>query len=273
MNYVVKELFIYPIKSLAGILVESAKAEEIGFENDRRWMLIDENNQFITQRKYPVLSQFYPKISSGKIEVSYQNETHEFSITEYIDLPIQSKVWDDESIVFEANTDTSTWFSEMLGFACRLVKINNSGDRKHNSSKLKTSLNVSLADGYPYLLIGSKSLELLNEKLEEKITVQRFRPNIVIQTELAHEEDTFGIFQIGDVKFKNLKPCSRCIMVNNNPENGIVKKEPLLTLSQYRKVDNFVLFGTNVMCLNEGDIKVGDEVIFSSFSNNLLRGH
>ncbi len=262
MNYVVKELFIYPIKSLAGIRVESAKAEEIGFENDRRWMLIDENNQFITQLKHPFLSQFYPKITSGKIEVTCQKSTHVFSITEYIDLPIQSKVWDDQSTVFEVNTSTSRWFSQALGFSCKLVKINNSGDRKHNSSKLKTSLNVSLADGYPYLLLGTKSLELLNEKLEEKISIARFRPNIVIQTELAHEEDSFDLFQIGDVKFKNLKPCARCIMVNNDPEKGIVKKEPLLTLSQYRKVDNSVLFGTNVMCLNEGDIKVGDEVIF-----------
>lgn len=270
MNYIIKELFIYPIKSLTGICVESAKAEEIGFENDRRWMLIDENNRFMTQRIHPVLSQFYTKISSPKIEVTYRNETHEFLIAEYIDLPIQSKVWDDESTVFEVNKATSTWFSEMLGFTCRLVKINNSGDRKHNCSKLKTSLNVSLADGYPYLLLGTKSLELLNEKLEEKITVHRFRPNIVIQTELAHEEDTFDILKIGIVKFKNLKLCGRCIMVNNNPENGILKKEPLFTLSQYRKVDNSVLFGTNIMCFNEGDIKVGDEVIFSSFSNNLL---
>lgn len=269
MNYIIKELYIYPIKSLAGISVENATAEEMGFENDRRWMLIDENNQFITQRKHPVLSQFYPKITADTIEVSYQKSTHEFSIDDYIELPIQSKVWDDESTVFEVNKATSIWFSQALGFSCKLVKIIHNGDRKHGSTRLNQSLNVSLADGYPYLLIGSKSLEFLNEKLLEKITVQRFRPNIVIQTALAHEEDTFDIFQIGDVKFKNLKPCGRCIMVNNNPENGIVKKEPLLTLSQYRKVDNSVLFGTNIMCLNEGDVKVGDEVIFSSFSNNL----
>lgn len=262
MNYVVKELYIYPIKSLAGIPVQSAKAEEMGFENDRRWMLIDEYNQFITQRNHPNLSQFYPKILEDKIEISHHDATHEFSMHESLEEPIFSKVWDDESKVIEVNKATSKWFSEALGFTCKLVKISNKGDRKHHSFKLDKNLNVSLADGYPYLLIGSESLDFLNEKLEEKITIKRFRPNIVISTELPHEEDTFDTFQIGNVKFQNAKPCGRCVMINNNPMTGIMLKEPLKTLSTYRKVDNSVLFGANIFCLNEGIIAVGDDLIF-----------
>ena len=262
MNFDVKELYIYPIKSLAGIRVENAKAEEMGFENDRRWMLIDEENQFITQRKYPNLSQFYPKIEGNKISILHQKARHDFFIDETVDEPIFSNVWDDETKVFEVNKATSKWFSEALGFECKLVKITNNGDRKHMGTKLNTTLNVSLADGYPYLLIGSESLNFLNEKLDEKITIERFRPNIVISSLVAHEEDFFENFQIGKVKFMNAKPCGRCIMINNNPVNGIVKKEPLNTLSTYRKVDNSILFGTNIMCLNEGEIAVGDTLIF-----------
>ena len=262
MKYTIKELYIYPIKSLAGISVQSAKAEEMGFENDRRWMLVDDQNQFITQRKHPNLSQFYPKILEGKIAILHQNTTHEFFIEESLEEPIFSNVWDDETMVFEVNKATSKWFSERLGFSCKLVKIVNNGDRKHSSSKLNTILNVSLADGYPYLLIGSESLNFLNEKLEEKITMARFRPNIVVSSLIAHEEDSFDTFQIGNVKFKNAKPCGRCIMVNNNPKNGEVKKEPLKTLTTYRKVDNSILFGTNILCLNEGEISVGDALVF-----------
>lgn len=262
MNYVVKEIYIYPIKSLAGIPVQSAKAEEMGFENDRRWMLIDENNQFITQRNHPNLSQFYPKIKGEKIEISHHDKYHEFSMSESLEEPIFSKVWDDESRVVEVNKATSKWFSEALGFSCKLVKILDKGDRKHKSNKLNKTLNVSLADGYPYLLIGSESLDFLNEKLEEKITMQRFRPNIVITTEIAHEEDAFDTFQIGNVKFQNAKPCGRCVMINNNPMTGIILKEPLKTLSTYRKADNFVLFGTNLMCLNQDEITIGDVLFF-----------
>jgi len=262
MNYVVKELYIYPIKSLAGIPVQSAKAEEMGFENDRRWMLIDEENQFITQRNHPNLSQFYPNINGDKIEISHYDATHEFLIDESLQEPIFSKIWDDESKVVEVNKATSKWFSEVLGFTCKLVKISNKGDRKHHSAKLNKALNVSLADGYPYLLIGSESLDFLNEKLEEKITIKRFRPNIVINSQLPHDEDAFDTFKIGNVKFQNAKPCGRCVMINNNPVTGIILKEPLKTLSTYRKVDNSVLFGTNVLCLNEGIIAVGDVLTF-----------
>lgn len=262
MSYIVKELYIYPIKSLAGIAVENATAQEMGFENDRRWMLVDQENQFITQREHPVLSQFYPKIKGLIIEISHQGSVHDFNINESLNEPIFSQVWDDQSTVFEVNKATSRWFGDRLGYKCKLVKITNVGDRKHSSSKLATTINVSLADGYPYLLIGAASLDCLNEKLEEKITIKRFRPNIVITSLDAHEEDDFEAFRIGTVKFKNAKPCGRCILVNTNPETAVVLKEPLKTLSTYRKVDNSVLFGTNILCLNEGLITVGDALVF-----------
>ena len=262
MNYVVKELYIYPVKSLAGISVQSAKAEEMGFENDRRWMLIDEENQLITQREHPELSQFYPQIKGDEMEILHNDSVHKFLIGESLDEPIFSKVWDDESKVVEVNKATSRWFSKELGFGCKLVKIINKGDRKHNSSRLNQTLDVSLADAYPYLLIGSESLDQLNEKLKEKITMQRFRPNIVISTVVAHEEDFFDTFQIGNLKFKNAKPCGRCVMVNNNPQTASVSKEPLKTLSTYRTSNNNVYFGTNILCLDEGKIAVGDSVSF-----------
>jgi uncharacterized protein len=258
--HIVKEIYIYPIKSLAGISCQQAFAEEMGFENDRRWMLVDAENQFITQREYPIMSQFYPQISDGKISIVFQDQKHEFSVTEHLDIPIKVNVWDDKSEVVEVNKSTSEWFTKQLGFECKLVKIIKSGDRKHESSKLKETFNVSLADGYPYLLIGTESLDFLNEKLDDKITVLRFRPNIVISTQIAHEEDDLATFKIGEVQFKNVKPCGRCIMVNNDPQKGIVKKEPLKTLSKYRNFNNSVLFGTNIVSLNSGLIKVGDEI-------------
>lgn len=262
MKYTVAELYIYPIKSLAGISVESAKAEEMGFENDRRWMLIDDNNQFITQRKHPVLSQFYPKIDNGQIRITYQDKHHEFRIEENIGFSILSNVWDDSSEVVEVSTISSNWFTAILGFTCKLVKIRNAGDRKHTSRRLNVDFNVSLADGYPYLVIGTESLSFLNEKLEEKVSISRFRPNIVVRTNIAHEEDDFEIFTINAVGFKNVKPCGRCIMVNNDPLTGKVKKEPLKTLSTYRSVNNSVLFGTNLICVNSGVVNVGDILVF-----------
>ncbi|QSB26800.1 MOSC domain-containing protein [Flavobacterium sp. CLA17] len=260
--HVVKEIYIYPVKSLAGISCQEALAEEMGFENDRRWMLLDAENQMITQREHRIMSQFYPQISDGKISIVFRDHKHEFSIDEHLSIPIETTVWEDKSEVVEVNKTTSEWFSKHLGFECKLVKIMKIGGRKHESSRLKEIFNVSLADGYPYLLVGSESLDFLNEKLKDKITVLRFRPNIVISSKTAHEEDDFDTFKIGKVQFKNVKPCGRCIMVNNDPQNGNLKKEPLKTLSTYRKVENSVFFGTNIVSLNSGIIRVGDPIVF-----------
>ena len=262
MSYFVTELYVYPIKNLAGIAVQDAIVQEMGFENDRRWMLIDAENQCITQRVYPILSQFYPIINGDAIEISYKGSKHKFLISETLTTPVYSQVWEDETKVYEVNLETSQWFSTQLGMECKLVKILNKGDRKHSSSQLNQTFNVSLSDGYPYLLIGSKSLDFLNEKLDEKISIQRFRPNIVIKSLIPHEEDSFDTFSIGDIQFKNAKTCVRCVMVNNNPTDGSVNKEPLRTLSTYRAVDNGVLFGTNIMGLTEGSIAVGDVLSF-----------
>lgn len=258
----ISEIYIYPIKSLGGISCQTARAEEMGFENDRRWMLIDENNQFISQREHPILSQFQPQISGDTIKITYQDKKHTFLINETINSSISVLVWDDQSEVFEVNKTTSDWFSLCLGFMCKLVKIIEIGDRKHKSTALNVTFNVSLADGYPYLLVGSESLDYLNEKLKDKITIARFRPNIVINTTIAHEEDHFGIIKMGNVTFQNVKPCGRCIMVNNDPLTSIILKEPLKTLSRYRKVENNVFFGINLVCVEKGTVSVGDVLSF-----------
>lgn len=264
MDSVVKEIYIYPIKSLAGISVQNAIAMDMGFEFDRCWMLIDEHNQFVSQRSYPILSLFNQELKSNFIYVSFSNSTHTFSVSEYLPIPIYAKIWDDTIPVFEVNKDTSDWFSSQLGFKCKLVKIMNNGDRKRLSSKLNKTLNMSLADSYPYLMIGSKSIELLNNKLDDKITCQRFRPNIYIETKLPHEEDLLGNFTIGAVKFKNIKPCERCIMVNIDQETSVIKSEPLKTLATYRNIENSVKFGTQLYSLNEGLISVGDRLFLES---------
>ena len=110
--HVVKEIYIYPIKSLAGISCQTALAEEMGFENDRRWMLIDAENKHITQREYPIMSQFYPQISDGKISISFEDHQHEFSLNENLNIPIKSHVWEDETEVTEVSKSTSEWFSK-----------------------------------------------------------------------------------------------------------------------------------------------------------------
>jgi uncharacterized protein len=259
MSYKVKSLHIYPVKSLAGISVPHAKALFAGFEHDRRWMLLDENHKFITQREEPKLALFIPSLHPNSLEIQYQNELLTVGFDQRKADTISTQVWDDTAATVVVSDEANEWFSKMLGRKVILVKIHSEVGRVHHSINKNVDLPVSLADGYPYLVAGTASLDLLNSKLIEPVPMDRFRPNIVLETTNAHEEDNWAEGKLGNVNFQNMKPCGRCTVITIDQSNAKINNETLRILNTYRKSGNSVLFGTNMMCTNEGIVKVGDD--------------
>jgi uncharacterized protein YcbX len=120
---------------------------------------------------------------------------------------------------------------------------------------------VSFADGYPVLVIGQSSLDDLNTRLSEPVSMIRFRPNLVFEGGLPYDEDQWYEFTVGNLTFYGVKPCARCILTTVDPEKGeIAGKEPIRTLSTYRKRNNKIFFGQNLMTNQTGTIKIGDEI-------------
>lgn len=262
MIHQIQDIIIYPIKGMAGIHLRDANALPTGFENDRRWMLLDQNNDFITQRTQPNMALFQQGIMDGLLSVTYDGATFSFPLDEVSDVNIETKVWDDIAMTQVVSHLAGEWFSEQLGQKATLVKISNENARLHHSSATDTSYPVSLADGYPYLIIGEESLKLLNEKMSEKVPMNRFRPNIVVSTSIAHEEDAWRDFKIGSASFTNIKPCGRCNVITIEQSTGKINNETLKILNTYRKKGNSVLFGTNVVCHISGKVSIGDTVEF-----------
>jgi uncharacterized protein YcbX len=134
-------------------------------------------------------------------------------------------------------------------------------NRLVNPKYAQNNEQLSLADGYPVLVISESSLNLLNTKLTKSINMDRFRPNVVINGAAPHQEDELGVFNVGSTKFKVAKPCGRCMVTTINQQTLQTSKEPLATLAKYRKVGDSVHFGANVICLKEGQIAVGDWIL------------
>jgi uncharacterized protein YcbX len=149
------------------------------------------------------------------------------------------------------------WFSEILGIKCHLVKMPESSERKVDRNYVENKI-VSFADGYPFLIIGQSSLEDLNSRMEVPLPMNRFRTNFVFTGGNSFDEDNWNKFKIGNVIFKSVKPCARCVITTTNQETAERLQEPLLTLSKYRKIDNKVMFGMNLVCESTGEVKVGD---------------
>jgi len=259
----VSQLNIYPIKSLGGIPVGSARITDRGFEHDRRWMLIDPKGVQITQREVPAMALLQPAITPTGLGVTHRPTGQE------LDIPFQAanndlvkvQCWDDNVTAQFVGREADGWFSEILKVSCRLVYMPEGSLRQTDLKYTDAGHYTSFADGYPFLLIGEASLEELNSRLEQPLPMNRFRPNIVFTGGEPFEEDRLRDFHIGDVRFSGVKRCARCVMTTIDQNSAEKGKEPLRTLAHYRRDGHKILFGQNLIHHGLGRISVGNELI------------
>lgn len=258
--YHITQIFIYPVKSLGAIALKESIVEERGLQYDRRWMLCNKENKFITQREFKELALFKMQFDENGFVVNFKSEQPFF-----IPFAIEGEkelvtVWDDICAAIEYKKG-SAWFSNMLSFTCKLFYMPNETKRKVSTKYAANNEITSFSDGYPILMTGQQSLNDLNNRLSEPVNINRFRPNLVFDGGSAFDEDRFGSFSINNVLMKKAKPCSRCHIITIDQTTALSGKEPLKTLATYRSNDNNVLFGQNVIVEQEGNIKVGDSIL------------
>jgi uncharacterized protein len=259
----ISELYIYPIKSMAGIALNEARVTATGFEHDRRWMLVDENNRFISQREVSEMALMRPLVEDRGLRVTYKDECLHIPFNK----PSASSsdrvtvtVWDDTCIGEYVSPEADEWFTAMLGLRCRLVYMPDDTERVVDQRYAPVGSITSFADAYPFLLIGQASLDDLNSHMEAPLPMNRFRPNMVFTGGEPFEEDNMEHFTIAGVDFFGVKLCARCPIPTIDQETAQRGKEPLKTLSKYRQKNNKVYFGQNLVQKGEGIITVGDNI-------------
>jgi uncharacterized protein YcbX len=259
---VVSELYIYPVKSLGGISLLSSAVTSRGLQYDRRWMLVDENNNFLTQREHPIMALLKTALENKSIIIFHSKDKQDF-----IKLPLSPapaptifvNVWEDTCEAQPAADEVNEWFSRKLAIKCRAVYMPETSNRKIDPDYSINENDVtSFSDGYPLLLIGQASLDDLNSRLTSPLPMNRFRPNIVFTGGLPFQEDSMGSFKVNDMQFYGVKLCGRCVVTTTNQDTAERGKEPLKTLATYRTINNKVCFGQNIIGEGNGDIRVGD---------------
>jgi hypothetical protein len=265
MTFIVSEITIYPIKSLGGISLQEAIVEERGLQLDRRWVLADENNVFITQRQNEQMALIDVAIAEDGLRVNHRLKKIEPLMVPFAPQTSEEQqitIWDDVVRGIRVSDEADVWFSAVLGKKCSLFYQPDDSIRLIDPTySITKEEHTSFSDGYPILVIGQASLDELNAKLEEPVSMRRFRPNLVFRGGEAHVEDAWKYFTIGEAKLVGVKPCARCVLTTINPETAEKGKEPLKTLTQYRNKNNKILFGQNLLVVDTGKISVGNEVI------------
>ncbi len=273
-------LTLYPIKSCAGIELQSAMLTETGLSvatvYDREWMVVDNDGQCLTQREYPKMALIRPSLINGKLVLEIKGAMP-------LEIPLaqaestqrktlQVQIWDDFLLACDEGESCAAWFSSVLGIACRLVRFHPSVSRVANNQWTgNKNVPTHFSDAYPLLLISEASLADLNQKLTTRglasVPMNRFRPNIVIDGIAAFEEDYADSLTMGEVDqaicLKPIKPCPRCPMPAVDQLTGQAGDNPVDVLQTYRAnamLDGAVTFGMNVI-VSEGfgrNLKLGD---------------
>ena len=257
----VSRLFVYPIKSLGGTELDAAEVEARGFRHDRRWMLVDGDGAFLSQRRHPRMALARARAEDARLVVEAPGMPD-------LELPLRSEpgpavracVWGDEVEAVSCGDDADLWFAEFFGASCRLVHMPDETERAVDPLYAGAADRVGFADSFPFLLLSEASLDDLNARLDGPLPVNRFRPNIVVAGCVPYEEDRWRRVRIGGVGFRAVKPCSRCAITVVDQETGEKGKEPLRTLASYRKVGSNVFFGQYAVPDGSGRLRVGDAV-------------
>jgi len=269
----IARLFVYPVKSCAGIEVPEAILTETGFDLDRAWMVVDAEGEFVSQRELPRMALVRPQMKQHEVVLRAPGMLALHLQIDAVEEATRVRVWDDEVAAYDMGAVAAQWFTDFLGRRLRLVRFD--PDHRRLSSKDWTGALAAanqFSDGYPLLVASEASLALLNGKLEAAgrapVGIERFRPNIVLADVEAHDEDRLDVLRIAadrEVRLKPVKPCARCTIPNVDPATA--QSDPAVsdTLQGYRRderVNGAVTFGMNAIILEGFDatLRVGQQV-------------
>lgn len=270
----IARLFIYPVKSCAGIELQEAIVTDTGLEFDRAWAVVDEDGEFLSQREHPRMALIQPRMRHSDMVLRAPGMLALHAGLHAVEEPMRARVWDDVVQAYDMGAVAAQWFSDFLGVRARLVRFDPEY-RRLAEMKWTAGREVitQFADGFPLLLASEASLAHLNERLaaagRAPVGMERFRPNIVLAGLDAHAED--GLVRLvvpgahGDIDIRPCKPCGRCQIPEVDPASGVPGSGVLSALAGYRReprIGGAVAFGMNafVAAGAEDTLRVGQAV-------------
>lgn len=269
----VAQLFVYPVKSCAGVALDRAELLDTGFDLDRAWMVVDQHGDFVTQRELPRMALIRPQIKHLEVVLRAPGMLALHLGINEVDSPARVTVWKDTVDAWDMGGVAAQWFSDFLARpGLRLVRFDPEVRRLASAQWTgEVQAPIEFADGFPLLVTSTASLAELNARLaaagHAPVGIERFRANIVLDGVHAHDEDRIDELVVGsadgEVRLKLVKPCARCPIPNVDPATGESTPAVLDALQTYRadpRLDGALTFGMNAIVLagTGQTLRVGD---------------
>lgn len=267
-------LFVYPVKSCAGIELSEAELTDSGLDLDRAWMVVDEQGRFVSQRVLPRLALVRPRFTRGGNELVLRapGMLALHLAVDVVEEPVRVRVWDDEVGAYDMGDVAAQWFTDFLSLteaglpaagAARYRLVRFDPEQRRLSDPRWTGgaeAPNQFSDGFPLLLLSQAALDELNERLrasgQPPVGVERFRPNLVLAELPAHDEDRLDVLRIetegAAVELRPVKPCTRCVIPDIDPASaarGTAVGDALRAYRRDARMDGAITFGMNAIVL------------------------
>lgn len=257
------QLWVYPVKSCAGVQVPSVRLDATGLAQDREWMVVDPQGVFLTQRSHPRMVLIQPELLDGGPVLALQAPGQPRHVVQPpADTALrQVEVWDDRVAGHDQGDAVARWLSDFLGTDCRLVRFDRSRERLCSPKWTgEVAASTFFADGYPLLVTTTAAGTELAERVQSAggphVDLLRFRANLVLDGLEAHEEDHLAQLHIrtagGVVTLRPVKPCTRCPIPDIDPATAASSLDVSTALAAYRadaRMDGAITFGMNAIVL------------------------
>jgi len=256
----VSGLFVYPVKGCRGIAHDRVPIDRSGLLHDRRWLVVDQQASFLTQRTHPRLALIEPRIERDALVLSSEGRGA-------VSVPLSAglerrrvRIWKDEVEAIAVDADASRWIGDLLDAEVSLVRMPPDVVRAVKPAYGQPGDRLAFADAFPLLVATEASLSDLDGRLDRPLPMDRFRPNIVVRGGVPWMEDAWRRVRVGDVPLRLVKGCDRCVVTTTDQRTGEREVEPLRTLATVRKRDGKVYFGMNAVPEARGILTVGEPV-------------
>ena len=255
-------LHVYPVKSCGGVTLSEGLLVETGLEFDRAWMVVDEQGDMLTQRELPRMALVQPTFKGSELMLRAPGMLALHLRLDTVEAATRVRVWDDIVKAYDMGPLAAQWFSDFLGRKLRLARFDPEQQRLSDPAWTgDLAAENAFADGFPLLVANEASLADLNARLAAQglapVTMQRFRPNLVLSGLDAYDEDHLHEIVIatdqGPVRLRLVKPCTRCSIPDVDPLTAATSNQPGDTLAAYRadpRLQGGVTFGMNAVVVD-----------------------
>ena len=229
-------IHIHPIKSCRRVDVQSARVASYGLEGDRTWEVIDTDGKPLTQRQHPVLATVQPELlADGALRITAAGrQPLEIGGPERGAAVTARTLFNVGVEAMDAGDEAAAWFTELLGVPARMAGAGEARWRRLPERFDYWGQPLSFADASPVLVTNTASLDWLVARSAEAFGMDRFRPNLVIETSAAWVEDTWDEFHLGDTRLHHGLPWPRCAIPQIDQNTAERRAEPARVLRAHR---------------------------------------